>query len=135
VKAAIRVLDSYSLIAYFDGEGGAEKMVEILRSARDSGRSLLLSVINWGEVYYITLRESGRERAEKIAHLISTLPIEIIPADLELTKQAAEFKARAKMSYADCFAAALAKARRAELVTGDGEFKQMQEEIKVLWIS
>jgi predicted nucleic acid-binding protein len=135
VKAAARVLDSYSLIAYFDGEEGAEKMVEIIRSARDSGRSLLLSVINWGEVYYITLRESGREQAEEIAHLISTLPIEIIPADLELTKQAAEFKARAKMSNADCFAAALAKMRRAELVTGDGDFKQMQEEIKVLWIS
>ena len=66
MKAAIRVLDSYSLIAYFDGEEGAEKMVEILRSARDSGRPLLLSVINWGEVYYITMRESGRERAEEL---------------------------------------------------------------------
>ncbi len=135
MKAAVRVLDSYSLIAYFDGEEGAEKMVEIIRSARDSGRLLLLSVINWGEVYYITLRESGRDRAEEIAHLISTLPIEIIPADLDLTKQAAEFKARAKMSYADCFAAALAKVRRAELVTGNAEFKPMQEEIKILWIS
>jgi len=135
VKPAVRILDSYSLIAYFDGEEGAEKMVEILRSARDSSRPLLLSVINWGEVYCITLRESGRERAEEIAHLISTLPIEIIPADLELTKQAAEFKARLKMSYADCFAAALAKVRRAELVTGDEEFKQAQEEIKILWIS
>ena len=135
MKPAVRVLDSYSLIAYFDGEEGAEKMVEIIRSARDSGRSLLLSVINWGEVYYITLRESGRERADEMAHLISTLPIEIIPADLELTKQAAEFKAGLKMSYADCFAAALAKLHRAELVTGDEEFKQMQEEIKLLWIS
>ncbi len=135
MKAAVRVLDSYSLVAYFDGEEGAEKMVEIIRSARDSGRLLLLSVINWGEVYYITLRESGRDRAEEIAHLISTLPIEIIPADLDLTKQAAEFKARAKMSYADCFAAALAKVRRAELVTGNAEFKPMQEEIKILWIS
>ena len=135
MKPAVRVLDSYSLIAYFDGEEGAEKMVEILRSARDSSRPLLLSVINWGEVYYITLRESGRERADEIAHLISTLPIEIIPADLELTKQAAEFKAGLKMSYADCFAAALAKLHRAELVTGDEEFKQTQEEIKILWIS
>ena len=135
MKPAVRVLDSYSLIAYFDGEEGAEKMVEIIRSARDSSRSLLLSVINWGEVYYITLRESGRERADEIAHLISTLPIEIIPADLELAKQAAEFKAGLKMSYADCFAAALAKLRRAELVTGDEEFKQMQEAIKILWIS
>jgi len=135
VKAATRVLDSYSLIAYFDGEPGAEKMVEIIRSARDSGRPLLLSVINWGEVYYVTLRESGRERAEEIAHLISTLPIEVIPADLELTRQAAEFKARIKMSYADCFAAALAGVRRAELVTGDKEFRQMEGEIKMLWIS
>ena len=80
-------------------------------------------------------RERLIERADEIVHLISTLPIEIIPADLELTKQAAEFKAGLKISYADCFAAALAKLHRAELVTGDEEFKQTQEEIKLLWIS
>jgi len=134
VRAATRVLDSYSLIAYFDGEEGAEEVVEIIRSARDSGRPLLLSVINWGEVYYIILRESGRDRAEEIAHLISTLPIQMIPADLELTKQAAEFKATKKMSYADCFAAALAKLRRAEMVTGDEDFKEVAGEIKIFWI-
>jgi predicted nucleic acid-binding protein len=91
-------------------------------------------VINWGEVYYITLREAGHERAEEVAHLITTLPIQIIPADLELTKEAAKLKASKKMSYADCFAAALAKLRRAELVTGDEDFKQVEGEIKVFWI-
>jgi predicted nucleic acid-binding protein len=134
VKAAVRVLDSYSLIAYLEGEEGAERMVELFRIARDSGRDLLLSVINWGEVYYITLREAGRERAEQAAHIISTLPIQVLPVDLELTKVAAEFKAAKRMSYADCFAAALAKVRRAELVTGDGDFKMVEGEIKVLWI-
>jgi predicted nucleic acid-binding protein len=109
--------------------------METLRAARDSGRLLLLSVVNWGEVFYITLREAGRERANQIAHAISTLPIEIISADLDLTKQAAEFKAAGKMSYADCFAAALAKLRKAELVTGDKEFKQVEGEVKVLWIA
>jgi predicted nucleic acid-binding protein len=74
VKAAARVLDSFSLIAYLEGEDGADRMVELFRVARDSGRDLLLSVINWGEVYYITLREAGRERAEQAAHIISTLP-------------------------------------------------------------
>jgi predicted nucleic acid-binding protein len=109
-------------------------MIEIFRAARDSGRLLLLSVVNWGEVFYITLREAGRERAEQVAHLISTLPIQIISADLDLAKQAAEFKATRKMSYADCFAAALAKVRKAKLVTGDKEFKQVEEDVKLLWI-
>jgi len=134
VRAATRVLDSYSLLAYFEGEAGKEKMIEVLRTARDSGRPLLLSVINWGEVFYITLREAGRERAGQLAHLISTLPVEVIPADLELTRLAAEFKANNKMSYADCFAAAMAKLRKAELVTGDKEFKQVEGQIKIMWL-
>ena len=134
MKAATRVLDSYSLMAYLENEEGAEKMIDMIQVARDSGKPLLLSVINWGEIYYITLRETGRERAEAAAHLISTLPIQVIPADLELTTQAAEFKAFKKMSYSDCFAAALAKLRKAELVTGDDEFKQVENEIKIFWI-
>lgn len=134
MRAATRVLDSYSLLAYFEGEAGKEKMIEVLRTARDSGRPLLLSVINWGEVFYITLREAGRERAGQLAHLISTLPVEVIPADLELTRLAAEFKANNKMSYADCFAAAMAKLRKAELVTGDKEFKQVEGQVKIMWL-
>ena len=135
MRPALRVLDSYSLIAYIENEDGADKMIEVFRVARDSGKALLLSVVNWGEIYYITLREAGRERTEAVAQLISTLPIQIIPADLELTKQAAEFKAIKKMSYGDCFAAALAKLRKAELVTGDEEFKQVEGEVKILWIA
>ncbi len=134
MRAAVRVLDSYSLIAYIENEPGAEKMIEVLRLARDSGKALLLSVVNWGEVYYIMLREADQERADHVAHLISTLPIQIVPVDLELARQAALFKSRKKMSYADCFAAALAKLRRAELVTGDKDFRQVEGEIKLLWL-
>jgi len=134
MRAAMKVLDSYSLIAYLEGGPGTDNMIEMFQAARDSGRDLLLSVVNWGEVYYITLREVGRERAEAVAHLISTLPIELVPVDLELTKLAAQLKATKKMSYADCFAAALAKLRKAELVTGDEEFKQVEGEIKIRWI-
>src|SRR3974377_2613652 len=97
MRAAVRVLDSYSLISYFEGEAGADTVTEMFRGARDSGRHLLLSLVNWGEVFYITLREAGREQADHVAHLISTLPIQVIPADLELTRQAAEFKAARKM--------------------------------------
>ena len=134
MRAALRVLDTYSLLAYFEGEAGKETMIEVFRSARDSGRDLFLSAVNWGEIFYITLREEGRKRADEVAHLISTLPIQVIPADLGLAKQAAEFKAAKKMSYADCFAAALAKLKKAELVTGDKEFSQVEGDVKILWL-
>jgi predicted nucleic acid-binding protein len=53
---------------------------------------------------------------------------------LGLARQAALFKSGKKISYADCFAAALAKLRRAELVTGDPDFKQVEWKVQVLWI-
>jgi predicted nucleic acid-binding protein len=134
MKPLLRVLDAYSLIAYLEGETGKDRMIDIIRDARDTGRDLLLSVVNWGEVYYITLRETGPKQAETVSHVISTLPIQLIPADLDLARQVAKFKAKKKMSYANCFAAALAKLRNAELVTGDEDFRQVEGEVKILWL-
>ena len=66
------------------------------------------------------------------------MQIELVPVDtrdLELVRQAAVFKATKKMSYADCFAAALAKTRNAELVTGDSEFKVVERDLKkIRWL-
>jgi predicted nucleic acid-binding protein len=62
------------------------------------------------------------------------MPIEIVSADLQQTHQAAIFKATRKMSYADCFGAALAKIRNAEFVTGDPEFKEIEKEVKIGWL-
>jgi predicted nucleic acid-binding protein len=134
MKRPVRVLDSYSLIVYLENERGIEDVIQVFRSARDSNNPVLLSVVNWGEILYVSIRKKGREAAHSIEHLISELPIQIVPADLSLARQAAEFKARGRISYADCFAAALAKVRNAELVTGDKEFRQVEKEVKILWI-
>lgn len=128
------VLDSYGLLAYFNRETGYESMIEHFEKATGSTQNLLLSVVNWGEVFYIVYREYSPSKAQEIAGVIDTLPIDIILVDLELTRQAALFKATHKMSYADCFAAALAKLRRAELITGDKEFEQLEHEIKINWL-
>ena len=45
------------------------------------------------------------------------------------------YKAGKKMSYADCIAAATAKLHKAELVTGDKDFKQVEDEVQILWIA
>jgi len=128
------VLDSYALIYYMEGEKGAEIVANILKSALIDKAEIFMSVINWGEIYYIALREQGEKVASLYLKTINRYPIKIIDADKSLTLEAAKFKAFNKMSYADAFAAALAKIQKAKLVTGDKEFKTLENKIKIVWI-
>jgi ribonuclease VapC len=61
--------------------------------------------------------------------ILDTLPIEIVPADRELAKLAAEIKLANKVSFADCFAAAVARQQKAELITGDKEFRALEGQV------
>jgi predicted nucleic acid-binding protein len=106
----------------------------MIKQARDREKPLLMSVVNWGEVYYVVRRTAGQEAAEEAIRTLDTLPIEIVPAEREQAKLAGEFKASRKMSFADCFAAALAKLRNAELVTGDKEFREVEGAVRIRWI-
>ena len=133
---ATKVLDSWALIAFFEDEPAAETVEKLLAQAAAGTHKLLLSVVNWGEIYYNTMREVSKEAAEQHARAIAALPIDIVAVgdDLSLARQAAIYKATHKIAYADCFAAALAKEKKAELVTGDPEFKPMENEIKIHWL-
>jgi predicted nucleic acid-binding protein len=133
---ATKVLDSWALIAFLEDEPAAEAVEKLLALAAAEKHKLLLSVVNWGEIYYNTMREISQEAAEQQARAVATLPIDIVGVgeDLTIARQAAIYKATHKMSYADCFAAALAKVKGAELITGDLEFKEVQKEITILWL-
>ena len=128
------VLDSFALLAYFQAEKRGKAVMDILDSALSGDATLFLCVVNWGEGYYITLREQGEEKAELYRSALAKYPITLVEAGTELTLQAARYKAFHRISYADAFAAALAKVRDAELVTGDPEFKPLEREIRILWI-
>jgi predicted nucleic acid-binding protein len=56
------------------------------------------------------------------------------PVTRTLADIAASFKARYKLSLADACAAALAKERKAEFITGDPECKALGKEIKIGWL-
>jgi predicted nucleic acid-binding protein len=129
-----KVLDSYALLAYFEGEHSGQKVRELLKEAAASDRELLLSVVNWGEVLYIVERRAGKNKREEIERLMQQMHLRIIDVDQDQARQAAAFKAANKMSYADCFAAALAMDRKCELVTGDKEFKEVESSVRILWI-
>ncbi len=128
------VLDSYALIAYLNKEEGYNKVSEIFENCSAIDEYALMCVVNFGEVYYHALRVGGEPKAKLFLEIIKALPIEIIEADINLTLLAAEIKAFNKMSYADAYAAALTKLKKAILVTGDKEFKTLDSEIKINWI-
>ena len=130
---AIKVLDSWALIAFFEDEPAAEQVELLLSKAEAGTHKLLLSAVNWGEIYYNTMREVSQAAAERTVKEISGLAI-VDDTDLVYVRQAAIYKATRKLSYADAFAAALAKIRNAELVTGDREFKQVEDEIDIAWL-
>ena len=134
---ATMVLDAHALMVFFNDEPGADEVENILLKAESGSPKLLMSVVNWGEIYYSILRGASQELADAKAHEIAGMQIELVPVDaddLELVRQAAAFKATRKMSYADCFAAALAKIKNAELVTGDRKFKQLARDVKIHWL-
>ena len=132
---ATKVLDSWALVALFNEEPAAEEVEKLLHAATAGRHTLLMHVINWGEIYYTTMRRGGESVAKSVAADIGQMPINIIEsANFDLVRQAAAFKATKKLSYADCFAAALARIRRAEFVTGDPEFRAMEGELKIGWL-
>ena len=131
----IYVLDAFALLAYLRGEPGAERVRDLLLRARSGEARLYLSLVNYGEVLYISERQGGRPAAEEAIRIIDHLPLEIVPADRDLTFAAAHLKARYPISYADAFAAALAQKLGAVLVTGDPEFRKVEAVVEIEWLT
>jgi predicted nucleic acid-binding protein len=131
-----RLLDSYAVLAYLNGEPAAEAVGQAMKDAGDSGSSLLMSEINIGEVYYILSRKRGPEKADYFVDIIlQGLPIQGLPVDFSLILQASRLKANYPLSYADCFAAAQAIRSEASILTGDPEFKAVDALVAIEWLA
>jgi len=131
------ILDSYALIGYLENEPFADRIEKYLKLARKNDAFLYLHAIHLGEVYYITLREQGKRTADLAYARIKAFPLTLIDTiDDELLIEAASLKAAYPISYADSFAAALAKIRNCALLTGDLELKVLEKEkiITIEWL-
>jgi ribonuclease VapC len=133
-KTKAFVVDSWAVIAYLEDEPSAERINEIFGDAHESGTPLLMTVINAGEVWYTVAREASTEAADQSFKDIADLGIRVVEADWNLTLQAARFKSKGQIAYADCFAAALAKRVGCPLITGDPEFKSLERDIFITWV-
>jgi len=127
------VLDASAVMAFFENQPGAEKVHDLIHLGIEGERQLLMSVVNWGEAYYSTWRTKGPGAAQHFLDEFAQLPIQLIPADAELARTAAEFKANLNLPYVDGFAAALALQRKASLATSDKDFSRIQKKLDILW--
>jgi ribonuclease VapC len=128
------VLDSFALLAFLQDEPPASRIEKLLESAGKQKYRLFLSLINLGELLYITERRGGVARAQDTLALIYQLPIEIVPADEQTVFAAAHIKANHSISYADAFAVAIAMREEATILTGDPEFRSVETFVHIEWL-
>jgi predicted nucleic acid-binding protein len=128
------VLDASALLAMFFGQSGMEQVRDLFHKAAEADKSMFISAVNWAEVLYKLERKHGKEGLETARHFELTMPLDVAPLDRELAESAAHLKNEYDLGLADAFAAALAKNKKAELVTADHEFKSVEREIKINWL-
>jgi ribonuclease VapC len=128
------VLDANALLALLVNGPGAERVERLLRGARPA-TPLLVSAVNWGEVFYISWQRHGEESARQTLADLLQFPVRIVPVDVPQVLKAGELKAVHKIPYVDCLAASLAALNQATLVTSDRDFEKLGRHFPVLWIA
>jgi len=128
------ILDSFALLTYLQGENYGVRVREILQGAQIGRGVISMSVINLGEILYITERRKGAREAQEVLASIRQLPINVLPADEQTVLDAAHIKANHAISYADSFVVVAAMSEGAVILTGDPEFESVETFVKVEWI-
>lgn len=130
------VLDSWALLAFFEDGPAAEMVETILLDAESGKHHLLLSALDWSEIYASIMSRVSQQAAEEKIRQIAELPVELVAVgdDLAVVRQAAIYRATHKLASAGAFAGALAKARKATLVTGDSAFRVFEGQFKIQWL-
>ncbi len=131
----VYILDSFAILAFLEGESSAPQVQTILEAADRQEIYVYLSLINLGEVLYITERERGLVQAQKTLAAIEQLPIEILPATRERVLAAAHLKAQLPIAYADTFAVAAAQEFQGTIITGDPEFSKAAHLTQIEWLT
>lgn len=117
------VLDAGILSLHFADHKGVRKYFDLIITGRCDG---LISAFNLAEFYYKTCQKFGKQTADTWYFQLRNSDLTIVHRE-ELVRAAGLEKCRRspKLSLADCFALALAKAENATLVTTDSELAKV----------
>jgi predicted nucleic acid-binding protein len=126
------VLDANALTGFFeDRRWVAEKVRHMLGEALRHEEPLLMSAVNWGEVFYVSWRRHGEAKAWEAEAALLEMPITVVAVDRERATRAGALKEKHGLGYADALAAELAIERGAWLVTADPEFSKVGKGLSI----
>jgi predicted nucleic acid-binding protein len=126
------VLDASALYRYLTDGEGADIVEGLFLQASASGSPILMSVVNWGEVFYTLVKRIGLTKADRMmAEIAEHVPLSLPAATSDDAMRAARLKAQYNLPYADAFAAALTGNQRV-LVTADIEHFERVPRLRLL---
>lgn len=127
------VLAGNTLLDFFkDGRSAEDVEAILLRAERGKDRVFLHSA-SWAEVYFGALQSDGEGAAERIRAELRAMPIETVAEDAALTisRHAMLYRKTFGLRTDDCYAAALAKSKKAQLVSCNPDAAKLEKELKV----
>ncbi len=128
----IHVLDASALYRYLSARDGADVVARVLKEAVATDTGVMMSVINWGEVYYTLVKHIGLTKTDKLlTELLAKVPVSLVGVALEDAVRAARLKAQYNIPYADAFAAAITRGQHV-LVTADVEHFERVPKLRLL---
>ncbi len=128
----IPVLDASALYRYLTNGAGAIIVADALKDVSTSDATAIMSVVNWGEVYYTLVKHIGFSKTDKLMReLLERVPISLMGVSQEDAVRAARLKAQYNLPYADAFAAALTSSRHV-LVTADVKHFERVPKLRLL---
>ena len=128
------VLDASALLTLLLREPGFHRVEQLIHEAQLSANPLLLSVVNWGEILYLSWQRHGEHVARATMADLARFPIRTLPVDIMQAERASELKVTHQIPYVDCIAAALASLNHATLVTSDRDFEKLGRHFPILWL-
>jgi predicted nucleic acid-binding protein len=120
------------MLRYLKGQMGHERVSQILEQAAADLCRVVVSAINWGELFYTATRQLGGQAAQDLTLTFSPARLMVIPVGTPEAERAAAIKVRYNFGYADCFGVQLtADIPGATLLTADLGVKSAEQQIHI----
>lgn len=124
---SVFLLDTSALFTLRSDEPGAERVANLLASAKKGSCRLFLSFMTRMELFYLIWREEGEEAARDALRMVESFTVEWVTCEPVILEGAARLKANGRLSVADSWIGATAISRQAVLVHKDPEFAKFPE--------